>query len=94
MRLAAIYRNGPRLRTLPHGWRSVLTTISAAAATTATAHKIAIVFYTMVKNQVEYDETIWATRDAERRKRLEARFKRQAQQFGYRLVPIEENSAA
>ena len=25
-------------------------------ATTATAHKIAVIFYTMVKNQVEYDE--------------------------------------
>ena len=68
--------------------------LGPAAATTATAHKIAIVFYTMVKNQAEYDETIWATRDAERNKRLEAQLKRQAQRFGYRLVPIEENSAA
>jgi transposase len=65
-----------------------------AAATTATAHKIAMVFYTMVKNQAEYDETIWATRDAQRNKRLEARLQRQARQFGYRLVPIEENSVA
>jgi hypothetical protein len=30
----------------------------------ATAHKIAVIFYTMVKNQVEYDETIWSARDA------------------------------
>jgi Transposase IS116/IS110/IS902 family len=30
------------------------------AATTATAHKVAVIFYTMVKNQVEYDESIWA----------------------------------
>jgi hypothetical protein len=28
------------------------------AATMATAHKIAVIFYTMVKNQLEYDETI------------------------------------
>jgi hypothetical protein len=28
------------------------------AATVATAHKIAVIFYTMVKNQVEYDETL------------------------------------
>src|SRR5262245_52027270 len=34
------------------------------AAAMATAHKIAVVSYTMVKNQVEYDETIW---DAPRR---------------------------
>jgi transposase len=64
------------------------------AATTATAHKIAIIFYTMVKNQVEYDETIWAARDAAREKRLEAKLKRQAKQLGYQLVPIEQKPAA
>jgi hypothetical protein len=30
------------------------------AATTATAHKIAVIFYTIVTEQVEYDESIWA----------------------------------
>jgi hypothetical protein len=59
------------------------------AAITATAHKIAVIFYTMVKNQAEYDETIWATRDAAREKRLESRLNRQAKQLGYKLVPIE-----
>jgi transposase len=68
--------------------------LGPAAATTATAHKIAIIFYTMVKNQVEYDETIWATRDTERQKRLELHLKRQAERLGYRLVPVEENTAA
>src|SRR6266700_1500284 len=63
---------------------------SAAGATTATAHKIAIIFYTMVKKQVEYDATLWAERDAQREKRFEAKLKRQAQQLGYKLVPIEE----
>ena len=68
--------------------------LGPAAATTATAHKIAVIFYTMVKNQVEYDETVWATRDAERQKRLEFRLKHQAERLGYRLVPVEENAAA
>ena len=63
------------------------------AATMATAHKIALIFYTMVKNQVEYDETLWATRDSQREKRLEAKLKRQAKQLGYQLVPIEPNAA-
>ena len=36
--------------------------LGPAAATTATAHKIAVIFYTMVTKQVEYDDTIWATR--------------------------------
>jgi hypothetical protein len=68
--------------------------LGPAAATTATAHKIAVVFYTMVKTQVEYDETIWARRDAERQKRLHLHLKRQAERFGYRLVPLQDNPAA
>ena len=63
------------------------------AATTATAHKIAVIFYTIVKNQVEYDETIWASRDAHREKRLETKLKRQAKQLGYQLLPIEQGAA-
>jgi len=56
-----------------------------AAATTATAQKIAVIFYTMVKNQLEYDATLWAQRD----KRIEAKLMRQAQHRRYKLVPIE-----
>jgi transposase len=63
------------------------------AATMATAHKIAVIFYTMIKNQVEYDETIWDARDAQREKRLEAKLKRQVKQLGYELVPIEPKAA-
>ena len=74
--------------------RRMKTKLGPAAATTATAHKIAIIFYTMVKNQVEYDATLWAQRDTERDKRIEAKLKRQAQQRGYKLVPIEEKPAA
>jgi hypothetical protein len=33
--------------------------LGPAAATTATAHKIAIIFYTMVNQQVEYDASLW-----------------------------------
>ncbi len=64
------------------------------AATTATAHKIAIIFYTMVKNQVEYDESLWAKRDALREQRLEARLHRQAAQRGYKLVPLHQQPTA
>jgi transposase len=52
-------------------------------AITATAHKIAVIFYTMVKNQVEYDATLWARRDASRQSRAETRLKRQAKRLGY-----------
>ena len=63
--------------------------LGPAAGTTATAHKIAIIFYTMVKNQMEYDASLWAKRDVMREKRLEARLHRQAAQRGYKLVPME-----
>jgi hypothetical protein len=63
------------------------------AATMATAHKIATIFYNIIKNQVEYDETIWEARDAHSEKRLEAKLKRQAKRLGYQLVPIESNAA-
>jgi transposase len=73
--------------------RRMKSKLGPAPATTATAHKIAIIFYTMVKKQVEYDATLWAQRDADREKRFEAKLKRQAQQRGYKLVPIEEPAA-
>lgn len=63
--------------------------LGPAAATTATAHKIAIIFYTMVSKQVEYDASLWANRDQIREKRLEARLQKQAAQRGYKLVPLE-----
>jgi hypothetical protein len=67
--------------------------LGPSGAITATAHKIAVIFYTMVKNQVEYDRTIWAARDAERKKRQETRLRRQAKQLGYELVPIDQTPA-
>jgi len=74
--------------------RRMKSKLGPAGATTATAHKIAIIFYTMVKKQVEYDASIWAERDAAREKRFDAKLHRQAQQRGYKLVPIEEEPAA
>jgi hypothetical protein len=74
--------------------RRMKSKLGPQAATTATAHKIALIFYTMVTKQVEYDESIWAARDAQRQKRWEDKIKRQAQQLGYQLVPLEEKPAA
>jgi transposase len=68
--------------------------IGPQAAHTATAHKIAVIFYAMVKNQVEYDQSIWENRDEQRRKRHTATLKRQAQRLGYKLTPIDEEIAA
>jgi transposase len=73
-----------------HYLRRMKAKLGPAAATTATAHKIAIIFYVMVSKQVEYDASLWAQqRDAMREKRLEARLHKQAAQRGYKLVPME-----
>jgi hypothetical protein len=76
-----------------HYLRRMKAKLGPKGATMATAHKIAVIFYTMVKNQVQYDETLWDTRDAQREKRFEAKLKRQAEQLGYELVPIEPKAA-
>jgi transposase len=62
--------------------------LGPTAATTATAHKIAITFYTMIKNQTEYDSARWAHSDAQRQQRAETRLKRQAKKLGYTLIPM------
>jgi transposase len=59
------------------------------AAITATAHRIARIFYAMIRHQVEYDETFWQQQDQRRLRRLEEKVKRQAHQLGYQLVPIQ-----
>lgn len=56
-------------------------------ATMATARKVAAILYAMVTQQVEYDESIWATLDVNRQARLEAILKRQAARHGFTLVP-------
>jgi hypothetical protein len=61
------------------------------AAITATARKIAVIVYTMIKNQVEYDETKWAQLDTQRQMRIENKLRRQAQRMGFHLVAIEES---
>lgn len=68
--------------------------LGPAAATTATAHKIAVIFYTMVKRQVEYDETIWAARNAQRQQREAARLRQRAARLGYQLVPLPTDAGA
>jgi transposase len=91
-RLAA-YALHRSLTPLGHSLRRMQAKLGPQAATRATAHKIAVIFYTLIKNQVEYDETIWHARDAQREKKLQAKLKPQTKQLGYELVPIEPQAA-
>jgi transposase len=89
-RLAAhsLYRSDSPLGNFLRRMKSKL---GPAAATTATARKIAIIFYTMVKNQEEYNETLAAKLDAQRQANLEKKLQRQAKRLGFQLVPLENS---
>jgi transposase len=63
--------------------------LGAEAGITAAAHKIARIFYAVVKNQVEYDETTWHQQDLARQRRFEAKIRRQARGLGFELVPVQ-----
>jgi transposase len=93
-RVAQLFRQGAnslhRSPTLLGAYlRRMKAKIGPQAAITATAHRIARIFYAMVRAQVEYDETLWEKQDTNRQHRLEARIKRQAHQLGYQLVPLQ-----
>jgi transposase len=68
--------------------------LGPAGAVFATARKIATIFYTMVKYGREYDESKLVGNEAERRRRLEARIRKQAKALGYTLAPTEERAGA
>ena len=59
---------------------------------TATAHKIARIFYAMVSRQVEYDDTVWRQQDTKRERREQNKLKWRARKLGYELVPIQAGS--
>jgi transposase len=63
--------------------------LGPAGAITATARKIATLFYTLVTRQVEFDYAPWQATDAKRQQRIQARLTRQARRLGYQLVPLE-----
>lgn len=77
---------------LGHFLRRMKAKIGPAAAITATARKIAVIFYTMVKTQVEYDDRKWTDQDVQRQIRIENKLRRQARRLGFRLTPLEETT--
>jgi transposase len=68
--------------------------LGPAGAITATARKIAILFYTLVRRQVEFDNALWQATDAERQQRLERKLHSQARRLGYELVPLATPKAS
>ena len=67
--------------------------LGPAGAITATARKIATLFYTLVTRQVEFDHTLWHATDTQRQQRIQARLTRQARRLGNQLIPLEVSSS-
>ncbi len=60
----------------------------AQSAITATAHKLARIFYVMVSKQVEYSEELANGDEEKNKKRMIKNLQRRAKELGYELVPI------
>jgi transposase len=65
--------------------------LGPAGAITATARKIATLFYTLVRQQVQFDNSIWQASDRERQQRLQHKLSKQARRLGYQLVPVGQH---
>jgi transposase len=73
---------------LGHFYRRMRAKLGAPKAITATAHKLARILYHMVTTGHAYDETICAQNEVKNRKRMEARLRKQAREFGLQLVAL------
>jgi transposase len=62
--------------------------LGAPQAITATAHKLARIFFSMVKNQTEYEETRFAQAEARNEARTLRRLNQQAARLGLKLVAV------
>src|SRR5260370_36363715 len=63
--------------------------LGPAGGVTATARKIAIIFYTMVNNQVVYDATLSAESGTPREKRVEDKMEQPAPQIRDSVVSMQ-----
>jgi transposase len=68
-------------------YRRIRAKLGAPQAVTATAHKLARIFFELVTTGAAYDETIFARREAEQEAQLLKRLGKQAERFGYTLTP-------
>lgn len=62
--------------------------LGAPKAITATAHKLARIFYTVMRYGLEYQKRSEEEFVVEHRKRMEKNLHRRAKDLGYELVPI------
>jgi transposase len=70
---------------LGHMYRRLSASKGGATANKAVARKLARLFYTLVKKQVEYDETMWAKQREQQEKREVAKMKKMAEKLGFEI---------
>ena len=74
-------------------FRRMRARLGRAGAITAVAHKLARIFYAMVRKGQAYDESLLAKADTRQRERQEAKLRRQAREMGFQLVACEPTKA-
>jgi transposase len=75
---------------LGHFYRRMRARLGGPAAITATAHKLARIFFHLVTPKEAYDESIFAREEQLHQAHYLKRLKRNASQLGYDLVPRSE----
>jgi len=74
-------------------FRRMRARLGRAEAITAVAHKLARIFFAMVRKGQAYDESLLAKADTRQRERQEAKLRRQAREIGFQLVAMETAKA-
>jgi len=74
-------------------FRRMRAKLGRAEAITAVAHKLARIFFTLVRTGRAYDESALAKVDVQQRVRQEAKLRKHAREFGFRLVPLQAKPA-
>jgi transposase len=62
--------------------------LGAPEAITAAAHKLARIIFHLLTTHQAYDETVFARREEETRRRTEAILRNRAKALGFQLVPV------
>jgi hypothetical protein len=70
-------------------YRRLRTRLGAPKALTAMAHMILRIIYKLVREGLEYDDSIYAKIEAENRKNRIHRLEANAKTLGYRLLPLD-----
>jgi len=72
-------------------YRRMRAKLGGAAAVTAVAHKLARIFYALVKSKRPYDPTPHDATSLIHRQRTVLRLKSKAKELGYQMLPIPQS---